>query len=205
MAAPKFLNISAPQTPRSPPTREVISPERGKDGLFIQPQTVSAAREVEETKNRERFAGHFKFADMYTGNTRTYDEQGDYNCGRCNQAVGGNCLLVKIKQIDRKAGSCGDWENICAGDPEMVLREKSPEVAGYGVAENGKGFGCHRCPYASKAIAPDSRGRDLYCGKGDFRTYGTACCALNGAPTVGEDDDDEEYDDDDDDDEDDDE
>jgi hypothetical protein len=64
----------------------------------------------------------------------------------------------------------------------MVLHEKTPEVASYGVAQNGVGFGCHRCPYASRAIQPDSRGRDLYCGKGDFRTYGTACCALNGAP-----------------------
>lgn len=183
------------------PVREVTSPDKGKDGLFIQPRDTSAKREVVENHNRIRFASHFHFADQYTGNTRTFDEQGNYNCGRCNQAVGDKCLLVKIDTIDRKAGSCSDWENICAGDPEMVLREKSPDVASYGVAENGKGFGCHRCPYASKAFSPDSRGRELYCGKGDFRTYGTACCALNGAPTVEEDSD--EYDDDDDDDEDD--
>jgi hypothetical protein len=64
----------------------------------------------------------------------------------------------------------------------MVLHEISPDVGSYGVAANGKGFGCHRCPFASKAFSPDSAGRDLYCGKGDFRVYGNACCALNGAP-----------------------
>jgi len=195
----KFLGIAV-VSERKPPVREVTNPPRGKDGLFVQPKDVSAAREVIEQHNRDRFAGHFKFADPFTGNTRTFDDRGDYNCGRCNQAVGNDCLLVKVK-IDRAAGSCGDWEITCAGDPEMMLREKSPEVANYGVAKNGKGFGCHRCPYASAAVAPDSRGRELYCGKGDFRTFGIACCSLNGAPVIEEDDDeDEDYDEDDDDD-----
>jgi len=194
MSAGRFLGIPIVSTHKTP-IREVTSPERGEDGLFIQPKDVSAAREVIEQHNRNRFAGHFKFADQYTGNTRTYDERGDYNCGRCNQAIGDKCLIVKVT-IDRAAGSCADWENLCAGDPEMMLREKDAEVANYGVAKNGKGFGCHRCPYASPAIAPDSRGRELYCGKGDFRTYGTACCALNGAPVVEEDYDEEDEDDD---------
>ena len=113
---------------------------------------------------------------------RTFDEQGDYNCGRCNQANGYKCLLVDITEIDREAGSCGDWEILCAGDPEMKLNEKSVDAAGYGIAANGKGFGCHRCPFASRAFSPDSRGRDLYCGKGDFRVFFNACCVLNGAP-----------------------
>lgn len=164
--------------------REILNPKR-KNGLFVQPDDDSAEREVTENHNRERFASHFKFADMYTGNTRTYDEDGRYNCGRCNQADGTKCLLVKILAINLKAGSCGDWENIDAGDPEMRLHEKSIASAGYGVAANGIGFGCQRCPYASAAYEPDSRGRDLYCGKGDFRTYSTACCGLNGAPEVG--------------------
>jgi len=167
-------------------SRLVISPPRGDDGLFIQPKKIGPERERDEQHNRDRFAAHFKFADPFTGLTRTYDDWGDYNCGRCNQAEGSKCLLLKIKSIDRAAGSCGDWENLCAGDFEMPLHEKSPEVASYGVAENGKGFGCHRCPYASRAFAPDSRGRDLYCGKGDFRTFGAACCAINGAPVVAE-------------------
>ncbi len=165
------------------PVRRVITPRRGRDGLFIETGDVSPERETIEQKNRNRFAEHFKFADPYTGNTRTNDESGDYNCGRCNQADGDSCLLIKIEQIDRDAGSCGHWENTCAGDTEMLLREMSPENAAYGVARNGVGFGCHRCPYASRAGAADSRGRDLYCGKGDFRIFGNSCCALNGAPT----------------------
>jgi hypothetical protein len=165
--------------------REISSPLRGKNGLFIEPDDASAKREVIEVHHRDSFANHFKFADMYQGLTRTYDEDGRYNCGRCNQANGTKCLLVAIKRIDREAGSCGDWENQCAGDPEMKLQEKTIPSAGYAIAANGIGFGCNRCPYASPAIVPDSRGRELYCGKGDFRTYGTACCNLNGAKETG--------------------
>lgn len=166
------------------PIRQILAPRKGRGGLFIQPRDFSAEREVVEQHNRDRFAGHFKFADPFTGLTRTFDEQGDYNCGRCNQAVGTKCLIVSVPILDLSAGSCGDWENLCAGDPEMKgLRKKTPTIAGYGIALNGIGFGCHRCPYASRAYRPDSRGRTLYCGLGDFRTFWNACCVLNGAPT----------------------
>src|SRR5579863_6246436 len=117
--------------------RKIITGPRGKNGLFIQPRDNSPEREVEENHHREGFANHFKFADPYTGNTRTYDPEGRYNCGRCNQADGVKCLLVAIKRINRSAGSCGDWENTCAGDPEMRLVEKSVASAGYGIAANG--------------------------------------------------------------------
>ncbi len=167
------------------PIRRIVTPKRGDNGLFVQTPDVSPQRETIEQKNRNRFAEHFKFADPFTGNTRTNDDKGDYNCGRCNQAQGDGCLLLKIPRIDRDAGSCGHWENTCAGDTEMVLKELRPDAASYGVARNGVGFGCHRCPYSSKASAPDSRGRDHYCGKGDFRIFGNSCCALNGAPTAG--------------------
>lgn len=168
------------------PIREISTPSRGKDGLFIQSKDNGPAREVIENHHRQGFANHFKFADQFTGNTRTFDPDGRYNCGRCNQAYGNSdCLLLAIKKIDKDAGSCGDWENTCAGDPEMRLKEKSVVAAGYGIAANGMGFGCHRCPYASPAHQPDSRGRELYCGKGDFRTFGNACCGLNGAKEVG--------------------
>lgn len=173
------------------PTREILRPKRGSNGLFIQPKDSSAQRELVEMHNRQRFANHFKYADQFCGNTRTYDPDGRYNCGRCNMADGTTCLLVKIPKIDKEAGSCGDWEDIAAGDPEMELREKSIDSAGYGVAANGKGFGCHRCPFASAAFQPDSQGRDLYCGKGDMRVFSDACCVLNGAPLKGDDDEDE--------------
>ncbi len=174
------LRSSSKKEP-STPVRKITKLKRDKDGLFVQPDDNSAEREVIENHHRQGFANHFHFADMYTGNTRTYDPEGRYNCGRCNMADGTGCLLVNIKKIGLDAGSCGDWENTCAGDPELLLEEKSIDAAGYGEAENGIGFGCHRCPYASPAKACDSRGRELYCGKGDFRTFGTACCAINGA------------------------
>jgi hypothetical protein len=179
---------------QSTPVREIITPPRKVAGerLFIQPEEVGPKRELVEQHHRMGFSNHFNFADQYTGNTRTYDEKGNYNCGRCNMANGTKCLLLDIPSINRDAGSCGDWENTCAGDPEMDLHEKDPEAAVYGVAKNGKGFGCHRCPYASAAHQPDSRGRDLYCGKGDFRVFGTSCCSLNGAPVVGGSDDEDE-------------
>lgn len=168
-----------------PLKRDLTKPPKGPDGLFVEIDDNTPDREVTEQHNRDRFAGHFKFADPFTGNTRTYDEVGDYNCGRCNQAEGTGCLLVNVK-INRRAGSCGDWENLCAGDPEMkgLPHKKTAETSGYGVAKNGVGFGCHRCPFAVRAHRPDSRGRPLYCRLGDFRTFGTACCVLNGAPVV---------------------
>lgn len=167
------------------PVRKILDPKRDESGLFVQTKKLGAERETIEQHNRERFANHFHYADQYSGNTRTFDEKGDYNCGRCNQAYEQDeCLLLKIDSIDPIAGSCAHWENLCAGDAEMVLHEITPVVASYGVAANGKGFGCHRCPFASKAFEPDSRGRDLFCGKGDFRVFSLACCALNGAPLV---------------------
>jgi hypothetical protein len=168
----------------SSPVRHIVRPERGSDGLFVQPKDDSPERERDEQHNRDRFANHFHYADPMTGIGRTYDPEGNYNCGRCNMAVGEACLLVVPLKLDRQAGSCGDWEDQCAGDSEMPLGEKTIETSGYGVAANGKGFGCHRCPYASKAFQSDSQGRDLYCGKGDMRVFALACCGLNGAETL---------------------
>ena len=164
--------------------RRIVNPKRGPDGLFVQPHDSSPERERDEQHNRDRFASHLKYADPFTGLSRTFDDAGDYNCGRCNQADGISCLLLKVRQIDREAGSCGDWENLCAGDPEMVLHLKSIEAAGYAIAENGVGWGCHRCPFASPAHQPDSRGRQLYCGKMDARVFWNACCNINGAKSL---------------------
>lgn len=164
--------------------RKVMDPERGPDGLFVQPHDVGPDRERDEQHNRDRFASHFKYADPFTGNTRTFDDEGRYNCGRCNQAEGVDCLLLDMDRIDREAGSCGDWEVTCAGDAEMLLQLKSTTVASYSIAENGVGWGCHRCPFASEAHQPDSRGRQLYCGKMDARVFWNACCAINGAKSV---------------------
>jgi hypothetical protein len=176
------------------PVRKVVILKRGSDGLFIQPTTTGAEYEFEEAHRRMAFAEGYKYADETTGNTRTFDPKGNYICGECNKADDkpyALCLFVcqdgkplSAIDIDRKAGSCGYWEDTCAGDPELKNPQKPETVAVYGVAKNGEGFGCHRCPFASDAIAPDSRGRKLYCGKGSFRVAWNACCELNGAPTV---------------------
>jgi len=163
--------------------RKIINPKKDEDGLFVQPKEDGKAREAEEEHNRERFAHHFNYADPYSGNVKTFDSKGDYNCGRCNQAQNGACLLIAKLKVDHDAGSCGDWEGLDPNDSEMNLGWKTAETAGYGVAVNGKGFGCFRCPFASKAFNSDSKGRDLYCKKGDFRVFGNACCVLNGAET----------------------
>jgi len=172
------------------PRRKVISPPRDENGLFIQPRDVGPEREQLEHLNRLNFAEHFHYADETTGNTRTFDPEGNYVCGGCNKkalATDGfglddkDCLLIPI-DVDPKAGSCEHWENTCAGDREINLRGIiSALEAVYGIAKNGKGFGCHRCPFQEKAFAADSRGRDRYCRKGDFRVPWNACCALNGA------------------------
>lgn len=167
--------------------RIIFDPPRGEDGLFIQPRQVGPSREAIEAHNRERFANHFNYADPFAGNTRTFDQQGNYNCGRCNMADDEFCLLLEEPaDIDLTAGSCRHWENTYAADAEMMLHRESRAVASYGVAANGQGFGCHRCPFASAAYESDSLGRNLYCGEGDFRIFPYACCELNGAPLNGD-------------------
>jgi hypothetical protein len=179
--------MANPDSVYQPEVRKIVTVPVGKDGLFVQPRETGADRELVEGHNRLNFANNFSFADPWTGNTRTYDPEGNYTCGMCNKAEGKECLLIPII-ISREAGSCRHWENLCAGDPELhlsVIDTEPTEVAAYGVAKNGQGFGCHRCPYSSAAFEDDSQGRNLYCGKGDFRTVRNACCQLNGAPTVG--------------------
>ncbi len=163
--------------------------------MFSEPDAAAsnearAKREMEERLNRLCFAAHFHYEDPWTprAGAVTFDEKGDYNCGRCNKQDGERgCLIIPIN-VDLKAGSCKHWEIECAGDREMDVSNigHTAEQAMYGIAATGKGFGCHRCPFASKAHAPDSVGREMYCGKGDFRVPWNACCELNGAKVVNE-------------------
>jgi hypothetical protein len=175
--------------------RIVYRPQIGPDKLFTEPKPApdnagKAKREMEERLNRMNFAAHFHYEDPFTPRAYavTFDEKGNYNCGRCNKQDGASaCLIIPI-QIDKKAGSCKHWEIQCASDREMDVSKigHTAEAAVYGVAANGKGFGCHRCPFSSKAHEDDSVGRDLYCGKGDFRVCWNACCELNGAKVISE-------------------
>jgi hypothetical protein len=196
MALPKPTSPLRKPKSAEVPRRIVATPKIGADGLFVQQDTrgwtnkEKAEHELEENHNRERFASKFNYADPFIGNTRTFDEDGRYNCGACNQAQAKRCLIIgELVQIDLEAGSCYGWENLCAGDPELDFGPKGvsdAEAMAYGVAKNGKGFGCgdgetgEKCPWASTAYEPDSRGRKLYCGKGNMRVYFNACCKLNG-------------------------
>jgi len=172
--------------------RPIVTAPIGKDGLFIQPDTrgwtnqQKAQRELEEAHNRLRFAKKFNFADARgCGDARTYDPMGRYNCGRCNQEDGAECELIGEELIlDLEAGSCYGWETQDGGDPELDYGPKGVSTAEemmYGVAVNGVGFGCERCPFQSKAFEADSQGRTQYCGKGNFRMDPLNCCKLNGA------------------------
>ncbi len=163
-------------------TRKIAALPRGTDGLIIQPTHDGSEYQRDEQHRRDFAANHFKYADPYTGIGRTFDPQGRYNCGRCNQAKDSKCLLLDIEKIDRKQGSCGDWENLCAGDIEFPTHYKSPKVAGYDIAVVG--WGCNNCPYGERAYRPDTQGRSVFCGKFGTRVFWNACCVINGAKTV---------------------
>ncbi len=173
--------------------RIVLRPIVGPSGLFVEPPITNgndskAQREMVERINRLNFVAHFHYEDLWAhiAPSSTYDPKGNYNCGACNKQDGASkCLLIPVT-IDLKAGSCAHWEILCASDREIdvSMMGVTAEDAAYGVAKNGIGFGCHRCPFASHAKEPDSLGRSLYCGKGDFRVPPNACCGLNGAEII---------------------
>lgn len=164
------------------PRRKIIDIHRDKSGLAIQPAHDDAERRRQENERRLYAANHFKYADKYTGNTRTWDPTGKYNCGRCNQVEGTDCLLLDIEWVHLERGSCGDWENICAGDFEPRHKYKNPKGAGYDIAVVG--WGCPNCPWVERAYSVDDAGRSLYCRKFATRVDSTACCVINGAKTV---------------------
>lgn len=156
-------------------------PRKGPDGFYAQPTESDDRRDARERVNRALFVKHLSYADQHVGDPESFDQAGDYNCGRCAQIDGDRCLLVDVDRVDRAAGSCSDWETMDGGEPAAVTQVKSPEAAAYAVADNGEGWGCKRCPAAEPATPPDVEGRGLYCRKGDFRVPDNACCAMNGA------------------------
>ena len=160
--------------------RPIVRLKRGPDGLFIEPTEIDP---VMIAHNLERMVKHFGYADEFTGDGNTFDPQGDYNCGRCNQADNVTCLLIKLK-ISRAAGSCRHWESIRAGDPELMMQVSDRDAAVYGVAANGKGFGCARCPYSKPSKHVDDLGRRHWCGKGAIHQMPNGCCELNGAAVL---------------------
>lgn len=177
------------------PTRKVIDLPKDSQGLFIQPDKLTPEFAIQIEHNRERMAKKWEYADEFTGDAKSYDEKGDYNCGSCNQATGMTCLLVyddsKMKftplTINRQYGSCGKYEIVCSGDPELRAHRLPSTVANYGVRKGGSSghvFGCHECPFAKPSKWLDSRKRTHWCGYGASTIMLNACCTLNGAPTI---------------------
>lgn len=180
------------------PVRAILSLPKDEAGLFIQPDELTAEFAVVLEHNRERMANKWDYADEWTGNARTVDPNGDYNCGGCNQADNDVCLAVYDDSdadaedepplvVDLDYGSCGKYEIICAGDPELRANRLPASVANYGIRKDGSPghvFGCQECPFAKETKWPDSRNRLFWCGKGASTVQDGACCTINGAPTV---------------------
>jgi hypothetical protein len=155
--------------------RQVIRPPRAPDGLF---EDTGKYDEVEEAHLRATFSSMFQYSDPWSGDPRSFDRAGDYLCRGCNKYEPSSCLAVEGK-ISGLHGSCRHWENIDAGDSELLFAEKiTKNMADYGVTPNA-GFGCHRCEYHSAAKKADSHGRSMFCKQGAFRVFPKACCALN--------------------------
>lgn len=178
-------------TNQGPIVRPVATWERGKNFLVVQPTKDGWEIRRDENHRREAMAAELNYADDGgAGVAKTYDPEGRYNCGRCNKAYEGRCLVVTQSdgktaiRVDAEAGSCRYWERVCAGDPEAWRLYASIGLAAYAIAANGVGWGCLRCPFARMAYSPDDMGRVLYCTKGNARVDQMGCCAINGAATV---------------------
>lgn len=146
--------------------------KKGQDGLFLEPEDPPWEQII---NNRHEAAEHFNYADTMAGDEDSFDPTGRYNCGGCNYARGTRCLLLNIKSVDLEAGSCEDWEK--PEDEEIIVQgRKDPKIANYGVAKNGEGFGCTRCPYSS----PTQRNGLVWCGLLAFYAAENGCCTANG-------------------------
>lgn len=185
-ASYKLVKPEAQNLPSSPfvilnnimDKRKVVTPKIGKDGLF---EDTGNYDEVLESHLRDTFVKMFQYADPWSGDSRTFDQTGNYDCKDCNKYEPESCLAVEGK-IDPDHGSCRHWEDKDAGDSELKFAEKiSKDLADYGVTPN-EGFSCKRCEYHTEAKSADSHGRDQFCKKGAFRVYRDGCCALNDAP-----------------------
>jgi hypothetical protein len=158
--------------------RKIIKHKKGEDGLFVDTGEYDL---VQESHIRDTFSKMFQYADPWAGDSRVFDPEGDYLCRDCNKFDDGKCLAVE-GEISGDHGSCRHWEDLDAGDPELLFAEKiSKDMADYGETPND-GFGCHRCEYHTKAKRADNHERAMFCKQGAFRVFNDGCCALNDAP-----------------------
>ena len=173
----KFVIVQGSK-PAKTTTRKIVKPPRGADGLF---EDTGEYDEVLESHLRDTFAKMFQYSDPWAGDPRAFDDDGDYLCGECNKYEPKSCVAVE-GEISPDHGSCRHWEDLDAGDSELLFAEKiSKNMADYGETPK-KGFGCRRCEYHTPAKKADSQGRNQFCKQGAFRVFLNACCALNDAP-----------------------
>jgi len=189
--------------------REIITLPRDKDGMFIQPDELTPKIAVMVEHNRLRASKKYNYADEYCGDATTVDPNANYNCGEgdgrpigCNQANGKHCLLVSDDdkepdengdypplEINAELGSCDVYENVRAGDAELLCNRLPKSIAGYVVrkgpvpAGQGQVFSCNQCWKAKKTKWAIELDRGFWCGATATTVQKKACCALNGAPT----------------------
>jgi hypothetical protein len=184
------------------PRRPVVDYHRDKNGMFIQPAALTPKLAIQVDHNRMRASKKGQYADEFCGDTHTLDDEGDYPCGRCNQRQGNICLLVydddkeedssgnyPFLAINLLYGSCGLWERIDAGDPELRGPRIPASVANYGVRKGGSPghvFGCHECWKKKPTLWKVVDGRVYWCGDWATTVQRNSCCTTNGAPTVGD-------------------
>jgi hypothetical protein len=189
----KLLASLVPQ-----PVRPITSFPEDKDGMFIQPDELTPELAIQIEHNRQRMAKKWDYADTLCGDTKTFDPNGDYNCGTCNQKEGKICELVfddskdgsdKTQPpviVDTEYGSCGKYEILDASDPELKGNRLPASVANYGIRKGGSPghvFGCHEC-WKKKATKWEvANKRVFWCGEGGTTVQRNSCCTLNGAPT----------------------
>jgi hypothetical protein len=183
-------------------TRPIQDFPRDEDGMFIQPSELTPKLALVVEHNRQRAFKKGDYADEFCGDGSTLDENGDYDCGHCNQADGDTCLLVYDDDaepdengvypsliIDLLYGSCGLWEKPNAGDPELRCNRIAKSVANYGVRKGGSPghvFGCHECWKKKPSLWKIVDGRVFWCGDWFTTVQHNSCCTTNGAPTEGE-------------------
>lgn len=183
---------------------------RDEDGMFIQPDELTEELAIKVEHNRLRAYKKADYADEFCGDTHTFDVKGNYNCGSCNQAQNGECLLVyddeaepdkngtyRALAIDLEFGSCGLYEILNVGDPELNANRIAKSVANYGVRAGGSPghvFGCHECWKRKPTKWKVVDGRLFWCGDWGTTVQANSCCTTNGAPTQDGNDDDDDKD-----------
>ncbi len=165
--------------------RPIFDDPKDKDGHFRCPKSFTAEDEVRWAKVRLDTARISSYQDTHCGSfPNTYDPTGAYLCRGCNKITPEKECLIRIDKVqDPTHSSCGYWETINAGDPEVRYckpGKRDDKRIAFGTTPNDAGFGCQRCEYGQQTLPqPDSEGRALWCKLKGHPVEEKACCADN--------------------------